>query len=227
MSSWSRDCDPDIKVTLLGGTRNGEDGASYVPIYTYEGAIRLNFQYTYYLGTHYPRPRAGRTSLRRISLAMHRRAVERPIGNGVTPIYLVVTKPGADLQATGLFIEAERQNDSARRLEPFLEQSFDRCTGFQSIGLARHDSKPGGKAGSDAYSIPTNPLLSSELPLPQMNLPVNILIIDLKCDRATNPGITIVVSRVRGICPLVDGFRLYRDHICASKGAVMTVRECN
>lgn len=98
---------------------------------------------------------------------------------GLHLYYLVVTEPGADLQATGLFIEAERQNDSARRLEPFLEQSFDRRTGF-SIGLARHDGKPRGEAGGDAYRIPINPLLSSELPLPQINLPVNIPITDLK-----------------------------------------------
>lgn len=81
MASWSRDCDPNIKVTFLGSTRNGEDGASYVSIYAYEEAIRLNFQYTYYFDTHYPRPRVARTSLHHISLAMHRRAVERPIGN--------------------------------------------------------------------------------------------------------------------------------------------------
>jgi len=146
MSSWSRDCDPNINVTFLGGTRNSEYGASYVPIYAYEGAIRLNFQYPC-LGTHFPRPRAGRTSLRRISLANSQRAVERPIGNGVTPIYLVVTKPGADLQATGLFIEAERQNDSASRLEPFLEQCFDRRTAF-GLARSRHSGKLRGKAGT-------------------------------------------------------------------------------
>jgi hypothetical protein len=43
MASWSRDCDPNIKVTFLGSTRNGEDGASYVSIYAYEGAIRAKF----------------------------------------------------------------------------------------------------------------------------------------------------------------------------------------
>ena len=45
MSSWSRDCDPNINVTFLGGTGDSEDGAPYVPIYAYEGAIRPNFQY--------------------------------------------------------------------------------------------------------------------------------------------------------------------------------------
>jgi len=148
MSSWSRDCDPNINVTFLGGTGDSEDGTPYVPIYAYEGAIRPNFQYPC-LGTHFPRPRVGRTILRRISLAKHQRAVERPIGLGVTPIYLVVTNPGADLQATGLFIEAERQNDGASRLEPFLEQCFDRCTAF---GSTRHDGKLRGKAGTHTVS---------------------------------------------------------------------------
>lgn len=74
------------------------------------------------------------------------------IGNGVTPIYLVVTKPGADLQATDLFIEAERQNDSPSRLEPFLEQCFDRCTAF---GLARdnRDGKQGHIQHPDQSSL--------------------------------------------------------------------------
>ena len=181
MSSWSRDCDPNINVTFLRGTRDSEYGASYVPIYAYEGAIRPNFQYPC-LGTHSPRLRVGRTSLRRISLSMHRRAVGRPIGNGVTPIYIVVTKIGADLQATGLLIEAERENDGASRLEPFLEQCFYRCTAFWISSAQRQAERESG----DTYSIPINPLLSSELPLPQMSLPVNILITDLKCDCANN-----------------------------------------
>jgi hypothetical protein len=31
----------------------------------------------------------------------------------------------ADLQATSLFVEAKRKNDSASRFELFLEQGFD------------------------------------------------------------------------------------------------------
>ncbi len=68
----------------------------------------------------------------------------------------------ADLHAANLFVKAKSKNDSASRFELFLEQGFNGCA---VSGLALASRRVG------THTI--TPLLSSELPLPQTNLPIN------------------------------------------------------
>jgi hypothetical protein len=84
----------------------------------------------------------------------------------------------ADLQTTNFFVKAKSANDGSGRLESFLEQSFNRRA---VLRLAY-----GRREGQDTYSIPINPLLSSELPLPQINLPVGTPVSHLKHKDTTN-----------------------------------------
>jgi hypothetical protein len=68
------------------------------------------------------------------------------------------------------------------------------------------------RVGRDAYSIPTSPLLSSELPLPQMNWPVNSPVNNLK-GKCINTRYTVIVPRVGGMFPFVNSLGLDGDYI--------------
>ena len=105
-------------------------------------------------------------SLRHICLALHQRDVVHPIDNETRPTNGCRKGHIANLRAGGFFIKAESENYSASRLEFFLEQSFNGCTVLSSDPGATGEEK-----AAAAYSIPIKPLLSSELPLPQMNSP--------------------------------------------------------
>jgi len=62
-----------------------------------------------------------------ISSAIPRRDVGHPDGNTVGLTRSVIESCTADLQAARLFVKAEGENDSTRRLESFSEQTFDGC----------------------------------------------------------------------------------------------------
>jgi hypothetical protein len=63
-----------------------------------------------------------------------------------------------------------------------------------------------------------SPLLSSELPLPQMNWPVNSRVKNLK-HMGINMRYTVIVPRVRGIFPFVNRLGLDGDYIYKSSSS--------
>jgi hypothetical protein len=65
-----------------------------------------------------------------------------------------------------------------------------------------------------------SPLLSSELPLPQMNFPVSSPVKILK-DKGIDMRYTVIVPRVGGMFPFVNSLGLDGDYIyksCSSSG---------
>jgi hypothetical protein len=58
------------------------------------------------------------------------------------------------------------------------------------------------REGRDTYSIPISPLLSSELPLPQMDLPVNSPVNNLKHKGTTNSAQYRHSTQSRGDNPI-------------------------
>ena len=70
-----------------------------------------------------------------ISSALPRKGIWHPDSNSFRFAYSVIESCTADLQAGRLFIKAEGENDSASRLEPFFDQTFDGCAVF-GVGLS-------------------------------------------------------------------------------------------
>jgi hypothetical protein len=79
MATRGRDLDHGIHITFLGGTDDGDGGASDFAKYAYKSDKGEPFKWHY--GTYCPRPQVERTNLCHIFLALHQRDAGHPISN--------------------------------------------------------------------------------------------------------------------------------------------------